>query len=172
MERRQVLEKLHDKNNIEGTYILSDFPSIDFSDCIVRKSTFRHFRDLFNCKINEGTKFIDCYFMDCTEKFRQQNIRSQSFIECKLDEGMRHLLYDGDEKRVGISVKIKSDVKQVLVSGMIRPLHSETGPVRHAPSLSLPRVLQFCSEVWLTLFLTLQVCYIRRCHSDIAQGNA
>lgn len=48
-----------------------------------------------------------------------------------------------------------------IVSGMIRPLYSETGPVRHAPSLSLPQVLQFCSEIWLTLFLTLQVCYIQ-----------
>lgn len=116
VERRKLLEKLHNKDSIEGMCILSDCPAIDFSDCVVRNSIFRHFRGLFNCKINEGTRFINCEFMDCSGNFKRENIRSETFIECKLDDGMRHLLYAGDDKRIETSVKFKSDVKQVLKS--------------------------------------------------------
>ncbi|UCQ20731.1 NACHT domain-containing protein [Edwardsiella piscicida] len=115
-ERREILGKLHNENKIHGLCILSDCPSIDFNDCVIENGIFRHFRSFFNCKINENTKFINCEFKDCTGNFKRENIRSDVFIDCKLDDGMRHLLYAGDDKRGGIASKAKSDVKQVLKS--------------------------------------------------------
>ncbi|WP_432399707.1 NACHT domain-containing protein [Pantoea allii] len=115
-ERRKILEKLHTNSMIKGICIMSDCLSIDFTDCVVENGVFRHFRNFFNCKINENTKFINCEFSDCTASFKRENIRSDVFIECKLDDGMRHLLYAGDDKRGEIATKAKSDVKQVLKS--------------------------------------------------------
>lgn len=115
-ERRLVIEKIHNKNKISEICILSDFPSIDFSDCTVEKSVFRNFQGFFNCKTNENTRFLDCSFSNCSSSFKRENVRSEIFVNCSLDEGMRHLLHAGEDKRSETLLRSKSDVKQILKS--------------------------------------------------------
>ncbi|WP_218177892.1 hypothetical protein, partial [Pseudomonas gingeri] len=43
-------------------------------------------------------------------------MRSEIFVNCSLDEGMRHLLHAGEDKRTETLLRSKSDVKQILKS--------------------------------------------------------
>lgn len=115
-ERRLAVEKLHSRNKISDICILSDFPSIDFSDCEIENGTFRNFQGFFNCKTNESTRFVGCSFSNCSSSFKRENVRSEIFVDCNLDEGMRHLLHAGEDKRSETLLRSKSDVKQVLKS--------------------------------------------------------
>ncbi|GEM_PF-3200242 len=115
-ERRIIIEKIHSENKISGICILSEFASIDFSDCTVEGSVFRNFQGFFNCKTNDRTRFIDCSFSNCSSSFKRENVRSEIFVNCNLDEGMRHLLHAGEDKRSETLLRSKSDVKQVLKS--------------------------------------------------------
>lgn len=115
-ERRSTIERIHAENIISGICILSDFPSIDFSGCTVEQSVFRNFQGFFNCKTNDSTRFIDCSFSNCSSSFKRENVRSEIFVNCSLDEGMRHLLHAGEDKRTETLLRSKSDVKQILKS--------------------------------------------------------
>lgn len=113
-ERRSIIEKIHNKDRISEICILSDFASIDFSNCTVEGGVFRNFQSFFNCKTNENTRFIDCSFSNCSSSFKRENVRSEIFVNCSLDEGMRHLLHAGEDKRAETLLRSKSDVKQIL----------------------------------------------------------
>lgn len=115
-ERRSTIERIHTENLISGICILSDFPSIDFSDCTVEQGVFRNFQGFFNCKTNDSTRFVDCSFSNCSSSFKRENVRSEIFVNCSLDEGMRHLLHAGEDKRTETLLRSKSDVKQILKS--------------------------------------------------------
>lgn len=113
-ERRLVIEKIHSKNKISDICILTDFPSVDFSDCVIEGGVFRNFQGFFNCRTNDDTRFIDCSFSNCSSSFKRENVRSEIFVNCNLDEGMRHLLHAGEDKRTETLLRSKSDVKQIL----------------------------------------------------------
>lgn len=115
-DRRLVIEKIHNKDKISEICILSDFPSIDFSDCMIERGVFRNFQGFFNCKTNENTRFVECSFSNCSSSFKRENVRSEIFVDCSLDEGMRHLLHAGEDKRSETLLRSKSDVKQILKS--------------------------------------------------------
>ncbi|HDZ8835551.1 NACHT domain-containing protein [Aeromonas dhakensis] len=115
-DRRLIIESIHSKDKISDICILSDYPTIDFSDCTVEGGIFRNFQGFFNCKTNDNTRFIDCSFSNCSSSFKRENVRSEIFINCNLDDGMRHLLHAGEDKRMEMLLRSKSDVKQVLKS--------------------------------------------------------
>lgn len=117
VDKRWVLEQIHEKNNIDGMVILDNIPSVDFSDCTIRDSIFRNFTGFFNCKINENTKFVGCSFQNCSKNFNRENILQEAFdSSCNLDEGMRHLMNIAGDRINDLFVRAKSDVKQILKS--------------------------------------------------------
>lgn len=116
-EATAVLELLHGSGKISHLHVFGEFPILDLSGKILELCEFQGFKRFLRCRVDNGTVFRRCRFINSSDLYSSVSFTSSMFDgDCFLDEAMKLAIAQNVDKREGREARLRADIKQVLKS--------------------------------------------------------